>query len=450
MRSRRVVGAAVLLALLVVAGALVARSRSDPGRWGPQEAGPAPKRSGPLPVAPSATPIKHVIFIIKENRSYDNLFGLFPRGDGASTGLTKDGRRITLLPLLDKQTDLQHNYAANLAAVDGGKMDGFSAIPDKAGQRTLLAYTTAQPGQLPDYWGWAKRFTLGDRMFSSVNSSSFPNHLYTVAAQSAGIIDGPNYRTSWWGCDGPPGITAPLLSPDGKVGEKRTSVCLDIPSTAGDINDRPRSHVTWSSYGASPGELGYGWVALDAIKPVRERSDWSKHAFPWEWFTSDIRQGYLSSVTWMTPDFNDSDHPGGPSLCDGENWTTRLVNSVMRSPLWSSTAIVIVWDDFGGFYDHVAPPHVDRFGLGPRVPMLVISPWAKKGVDHTVYDFTSVLKFVGENFGLPNLTEREKNANSLRSAFQFRKPLKPWVAPIRDCPDFPYQQQQNPPKDIHD
>jgi len=439
----------VAAALLAVAAALAVRSR-DHDRWGPHQAGPAPKRSGPLPVAPSATPIKHVIFIIKENRTYDNLFGLFPKGDGASTGLTKDGRRITLLPLLDKQTDLQHNYNDNVAAVDGGKMDGFSAIPYKAGQHTLLAYTTAQPGQLPDYWGWAKRFTLGDRMFSSVNSSSFPNHLYTVAAQSAGIIDGPNYRTSWWGCDGPPGITAPLLSPDGKVGEKRKSVCLDIPSTAGDINNRPRSHVSWSSYGASPGELGYGWVALDAIKPVRERADWPKHAFPWEWFTSDIKQGSLASVTWMTPDFNDSDHPGGPSLCDGENWTARLVNSVMRSPLWSSTAIVIVWDDFGGFYDHVDPPRVDRFGLGPRVPMLVISPWAKKGVDHTVYDFTSVLKFVGENFGLPNLTEREKNANSLRSALQFRKPLKPWVAPIRDCPDFPYQQQQPPPKNIHD
>jgi phospholipase C len=409
---------------------------------------PAPKRT-PLPEAASSSPIKHVIFIIKENRTYDNLFGRFPIGDGATTGLTKDGRRISLLPLLDKETDLQHNYAAGLAAVDGGKMDGFSAIPDKAGNSTLLAYSAASPGQLPAYWGYARRYTIGDRMFSSVNSSSFPNHLFTVAAQSAGIIDGPNYRTSWWGCDGPPGITAPLLGSDGKLSAKRVPVCLDIPSTAGSM--KGHAGVSWSSYGARPGQLGYGWVALDAIKPVRESGDWNQHAFPWEWFQSDIRQGYLASMTWITPPFDTSDHPGGPSLCKGMNWTANLINAVMRSPLWESTAIVVTWDDFGGFYDHVAPPQVDRFGFGPRAPLLVISPWSKRGVDHTTYDFTSVLKFVGEDFGLPILTERERNANSLRSAFQFSTPLKPWVAPIKDCPNVPFiQNEPKPPRNIHD
>ena len=122
----------------------------------------------------------------------------------------------------------------------------------------------------------------------------------------------------------------------------------------------------------------------------------------------------------------------------------------MRSPLWSSTAIVIVWDDFGGFYDHVPPPKIDPYGPGPRVPMLVISPWSKRGIDHTTYDFTSVLKFAGQNFGLPNLTPRESSANSLRSAFQFTKPLKPWVAPITACPYVPFSGGGDVSITIHD
>jgi phospholipase C len=118
------------------------------------------------------------------------------------------------------------------------------------------------------------------------------------------------------------------------------------------------------------------------------------------------------------------------------------VNAIERSPLWRSTAIVIVWDDFGGFYDHVAPPLTDRFGMGPRTPLLVISPWAKRGIDSTTYDFTSVIKFASENFGLPLLTPRERQANSLRSAFQFTHPLKRWIAPLRTCPKVPFTQKE--------
>jgi phospholipase C len=192
-----------------------------------------------------------------------------------------------------------------------------------------------------------------------------------------------------------------------------------------------------------PGQLGYGWVALDAVRGVRERPDWNRHYAPWQWFRSDVAQGYLPSIAWITPPFDESDHPGGPSLCEGERWTAQQVNAVMRSPLWRSTAIVIVWDDFGGFYDHVAPPAVDRFGLGPRTPLLVISPWARRGIDHATYDFTSVIKFASENFGLPLLTTREREANSLRSAFQFRHPLRPWIAPVTRCPEVPFVQRES-------
>jgi phospholipase C len=139
-------------------------------------------------------------------------------------------------------------------------------------------------------------------------------------------------------------------------------------------------------------------------------------------------------VTWIVPPYNRSDHPGGASLCDGENWTADLINRIMATPDWKHTAIVLTWDEWGGFYDHVAPPHPDRFGMGVRVPMLVISPWAKRRVDHTVYDFTSVLKFIDEDFGLPILSARERHASSIAGAFQFRHALPKWTAPVRACP----------------
>jgi len=434
---------AAVLALAVAGCALWVIFDRSSSRWAavPATAAPppAPHRRA-LPDAASKTPIKHIVYIIKENRTYDNLFGRFPKGDGAATGVTYDGRVVPLTDLPDKQIDLQHNHWSAVQDMNGGQMNGFSRVLDKAGEHTMGAYTTASPGQLPAYWGWAKRYALGDRMFTSVPSSSYPNHLYAVAGQSDGVIDGPSIGTRWWGCDGPPDVTVPIASRDTMSVAGRKSVCLNIPSVAGLINSR--HHVSWGTYGAMPGQLGYGWVALDAVKGVRERPDWGRHYAPWQWFTSDVTQGYLPSISWITPPFDESDHPGGPSLCAGENWTARMVNTVMRSPLWKSTAIVIVWDDFGGFYDHVTPPGVDRFGLGIRSPLLVISPWAKRGIDHTTYDFTSVIKFASENFGLPLLTSRERRANSLRSAFQFRRPLPRWTAPIRNCPNVKFVQKE--------
>ena len=431
----------VLAGVVAVCLFVVGEDPVDP--WAPVKATapapPAPSRQ-PLPAARSTTPIKHIVYIVKENRTYDNLFGRFPSGDGATTGVEYDGDVVKLGPLPDKQVDLQHNHWTAVTDMNGGLMNGFSRVRDKAGHKTMMAYTTAAPGQLKAYWGWAQRYGLGDRMFTSVPSSSYPNHLYTVAGQSAGVIDGPSTGTRWWGCDGPPDTTVPIAGADTMTIAGRKSVCLDIPSVAGSMRRHPG--VSWSTYGAMPGQLGYGWVALDAIQGVRLNDDWSQHYAPWQWFESDVKQGYLSSLTWMTPPFNDSDHPGGPSLCEGENWTARMVNAIERSPMWKSTAIVITWDDFGGFYDHVSPPMLDRFGLGPRVPLLVISPWAKQGIDHTTYDFTSVIKFASEDFDLPLLTSRERDANSLRYAFQFTHPQKRWIAPIQTCPKTHFVQKQ--------
>ena len=421
--------ARVLFAVIVLA--LVGIHDDGEPSWGPHVVvalTPPPDRT-PLPEAASHTPIKHIVFLVKENRTYDNLYGLFPGAAGTRYGVLADGSTVPLKPLPDKQTDLQHSYFAAHHDINGGKMNGFSTLLDKSGNVTNLAFTTAQPGQLPAYWGWARRYELMDHMFSSAASSSMPNRLYSIAASSAGVIDGPNFRTTRWGCDDPAGITAPAIR-HGKL--VRVRPCFNIPTTARLLQN---TGLDWAYYGARGGELGYGWVAVDQINYIRNTDSWEKHVFPIEWFTHDVSQGYLAPVTWIAPPFNLSDHPGGPSLCQGQNWTVGIVNAIMRSPLWKSTAIVLTWDDFGGFYDHVPPPKADFLGLGPRVPMVVISPWARSGVDGTNYDFTSVLRFIGENFGLPRLNARVDKLASLRSAFQFRKALPRWYAKPTVCPD---------------
>ncbi len=430
----------ILAAAVLVTVAVAGRSSVEPGLV-VASVGTPPTR-GPLVIRGARTPIRHIVFIVKENRSYDNLFGLFPGGDGTSTGRTANGSVVRLRPLENVQDDLQHNHLAAVTDINGGAMNGFSKLPDKEGQPTMLAYTTAYPGQLPAYWGWAKRYELLDHTFSSGDTSSFPNHLYTVAAQAAGAVDGPNFGVENWGCDGPAGLTVPAIRRGRLV---KVPPCFRIDSIGAQLD---RRGISWSEYGPPENGHGYGWVAYDAVKPIRESSAYARHVYPLGWLPSDLSQNYLAAVTWIVPPYKRSDHPGGTSLCDGENWTAELINQIMQMPDWRHTAIVLTWDEWGGFYDHVPPPQPDRFGLGVRVPMLVISPWAKPGVDHTTYDFTSVLKFIDQDFGMPTLTTREAEQNSLRDAFQFTHPLPRWTAPIKTCPAVTPAELQATGKDV--
>jgi phospholipase C len=158
---------------------------------------------------------------------------------------------------------------------------------------------------------------------------------------------------------------------------------------------------------------------------------------------SDIQADRLPAVTWVTPTFSESDHPEkGANLCYGENWSTRVIDAIMQGPMWRDTAVFLTWDDWGGFYDHVAPPQLDAFGLGIRVPLLVISPYARAGtVDHQLGEFSSILRFVEDNWMLGAfLTERDREANSLSSDFDFSQPpAPPDPLPLRtDCASYPY------------
>jgi phospholipase C len=392
-------------------------------------------------------PIKHVVFIIKENRTFDNLFGRFPGADGATTGL--DGGNVRpLTPAPDRiPVDIVHCYRCALQAWNGGKMDGFASVSAPADR---YAYTQFGPTDLPAYWHWAKRFVLGDNFFASAQGPSFPNHLFTIAATSGGTHDNPiqdldrlreRHRTTGlfkaWGCDSIEQAYVPVEDREGK--EVKVPPCFDF-LTEGDL--LLRAGIPWAYYSATNMQNGYLWSAYDAVRHIRQDEQlWQSHVFPVDGLVQDIRDGRLPPVTWVTPRFELSEHPEY-SFCWGQNWTTRVVNAIMAGPMWKDTAIFITWDDYGGFYDHVPPPQVDPFGFGIRVPLLVISPYAKAGyVDHTLGEFSSVLRFIEDNWGLSQLTYRDRDARNLSQAFDFsQEPRKPDPQPVRtDCtgPQFP-------------
>jgi phospholipase C len=221
--------------------------------------------------------------------------------------------------------------------------------------------------------------------------------------------------------------------------KKKVPPCFDF-LTEGDLLSEAK--IPWAYYAATQYQNGYLWSAYDAVRHVRENEAyWQTHIFPVDAFAEQARSGLLPPVTWVTPRFELSEHPEY-SMCHGENWTTEIVNAIMESPEWDSTAIFITWDDYGGFYDHVPPPQVDDFGFGIRVPLLVISPYAKEGfVSHELGEFSSVLRFIEDNWELTQLTHRDRDATPLLSAFDFdQAPRPPDPLPLRtDCvgPKFP-------------
>jgi phospholipase C len=438
-----------LVAVALVAGLVAAAcAAEDRPEWTPLP--PADYGVAPAPFDASGlatrTPIKHVVFVIKENRTFDNLYGLFPGANGVSVGLD-GGEPRPLTPALDRlPTDIKHCYVCSLQAWAEGRMDGFATI-SKAADR--FAYTQFAPGDLPNYWRWAEEYVLGDNFFASAQGPSFPNHLYAIAAQSGGAHENPpqpqelltlRHRETGlfksWGCDALEEAYIPVFDSEGI--KKNVAPCFDF-LTEGDL--LTRAGIPWAYYAATQYQNGYIWSAYNAVRHIREdEAYWAEHVFAVDDFVAHAEQGLLPPVTWVTPRFEVSDHPEY-SLCHGENWTTEVVNAVMASPHWEDTAIFLTWDDYGGFYDHVPPPQVDDFGFGIRVPLLIISPYAREGfVTHELGEFSSVLRFIEDNWSLTQLTHRDRDATPLISAFDFeREPRPPTPLPLRtDCVGDPF------------
>ena len=390
--------------------------------------------TGRAPAAgPKRWPIKHVVFLIKENRTFDNLFGTFPGTDGVSFGYDHGVRR-PLTPGTDGgigSDDIPHCYTCSRMAWDHGKMDGFNQDPVS----DRWAFTQLRRSQLPNYWHWARKFVLADHFFSSAQGPSFPNHLYAIAAQSGGAHDNPRrhgrFRSSnTFGCDAPPGQTVKIVDSEGH--ELQVRPCFDF-LTEGDLLSK--AGIDWAYYAADPDQLGYIWSAYSAIRHIRETDQWHKHVLPVDDLIGDIGADRLPPVTGISPRYEVSDHPIY-NFCLSENWSTQVIDAIMTSPMWKSTAIFVTWDDYGGFYDHVPPPQVDGFGLGIRVPLLIISPYAKNSmIDHHLGEFSSVMRFIEDRWGLAQLTDRDRRATDLSYDFNFTKrPHQPDPLPLRtDC-----------------
>ena len=366
--------------------------------------------------APAA--IQHVVIIVKENHTFDNYFGQFPGTDGARF-VPHNGRQEFPPSAPDRSQDIDHSFKAAHDAYDQGRMDGFDRLPGGTVNGTPLTFAQYREADIPDYWTYAREFVLYDHYFTSVMGPSTPNHLFFLAASSGGTISNAwGVRLAQPPCAAPRGAIT-ILAPDG--GTAVAKPCLEIPTIPGLLSKRG---IGWRSY---------GFWAIGLLADVYEepalranlRSSWA--------FAGDARAGRLPEVSWVwgIPD----EHPPR-SVCDGMGWTVEQVNAIMAGPLWRSTLIIITWDDWGGWYDHVPPPQMDRFGLGFRVPALVISAYARRGyISHRLTEHASAAKTVETLFGLPSLTARDAGANDLLDALDLSQPPRPKVfLPRRSCP----------------
>jgi phospholipase C len=401
------------------------------------------------------TRIKHVVIILKENRSFDHYFGSFPGANGATTGETHDGTIVPLVPPTEPfPHDIGHSTTDWTTAYNGGAMNGFDLEANAEGAGgELLPYTSVTEDQIPNYWAYARRYGLGDDMFADFKGASFGNNLFEATAQAGRYDPNTGFRSAItipssltlpnanrWGCDDPPDALVQMQAADGS--RVNMYPCFQFQALA---NTLSRYGVTWRFYADPNGAFEH--VALDAISSVRYRPSLWQNVVPLEQFNTDALAGTLPSVSFIVT--NATEHPPG-TACNGENESTADINDLMNGPDWSSTALFIVWDEWGGFYDHVPPLQVDDISYGFRVPLLVISPWVKYGqssdggyISHTFYSHASFIKYVETNWSLPALNPRDAGANDFSDFFDFTQaPKGSLILPQHTCPSLSPEQQR--------
>ncbi len=359
--------------------------------------------------------IQHVIWVVQENRSFDDLFQGYPGADTVSSGKDSYGQTIKLQPIsLATMYEIDHSAFAMFQACNGRaklpgtkcRMNGFNL------ERMYGSFLDGQYARVPHreskpYFDMAHEWVLADRMFASQLDESFVAHQYIIAAQAQSSVDVPFY---YWGCGGGKTDQVEMIKQNRKYGGVQRP-CFDY-QTLGDELDA--AGLEWRFYTSKYTKPFSGlWSGYQAVRHIYYGPDWKKDVItPQKLFLTDVAAGNLASFTWITPPCPDSDHPDcGGGL--GPSWVASIVNAVGESKFWKNTVIFVQWDDWGGFYDHVPPPHKGYDGLGFRVPLLVISPYAKESyVSHVQYETASVLRFAEDLFGLPQLSAADARATS--------------------------------------
>jgi phospholipase C len=371
----------------------------------------------------SSGKIKHVVIIVQENRSFNNLFYGFPGADTVAYGYDSSGKKIELSPVgLETKWDLDHSSYSFFADCNGtGKypgtdcrMNGFDKEAWYCGHSgeprcpdALPPYSYVPHDETKPYFYLGEHYVLADRMYASnFDASSFVSHQYIIAGQSRSAV---NYPWTYWGCSGGGGDEVGTIT-KGRTYGRNILLCWN-DATLGDEMDQ--AHLSWAYY-TSPIDSNSGlWSAYQNIDHIYNGPDWAKDVItPQTTFFRDVAGGRLRAVSWITPTCANSDHAGCAGKT-GPSWVASLVNAVGKSKYWNDTAIFIFWDDYGGWYDPAPPKMLDYDGLGLRIPMLIVSAYAKAGyVSHVHYEHGSILKFVEDTFGLGRLSASDTRATS--------------------------------------
>jgi phospholipase C len=417
------------LSLLLLVG-LVAAACSGGGSGGTSPLPVTPPNQGPPQTGPEGKYIKHVVVIVQENRTFNDIFAGFKGADSTMYGYTHTGAKVRLRAITFKGPDILHNWGNAMVDWNGGRMNGFDgSLYTNNKPAGTYVYAYLQRSQVAPYWTMAREYVLADHMFPTMFGPSFTAHIDLIASttnlsEDEAEVDGPTGQP--WGCDAPRGTWTYLLNPQRVRSGYGPFPCFTQYNTMADTLDE--AHVSWRYY------VPYGqyalarlWSPFATIRKVRYGPDWERNVIsPQTTVLRDVANGKLAQVSWVIPDGLDSDHAGSNSD-KGPSWVAGVVNAIGESQYWKDTAIVVLWDDWGGWYDGVPPPQLDFVGLGIRVPCIIISPYAKAAyVSHTQYEFGSVLKFIEEAFHLRSLGPAsggytDTRATSLVDSFDFKQ-----------------------------
>ncbi|MBV8489076.1 MAG: hypothetical protein JO199_01010 [Candidatus Eremiobacteraeota bacterium] len=381
---------------------------------------PTPK---PSPI-PGTTPIKHVIIVLQENRTFDNIFHGYPGANYAKTGIGLNGASIPLHEVhLMTSWDPAHAYEDWQVEYNGGAMNGFERESLDGGTAPFsnFAYSYAKQSDVQPYWDLAKEGVLADNMFADHRSQSYAGHLYPIAGAAGPIAPG---LARWYVADNPgtggscsePGQGEAVNIDTGNTGKQYTS-CFDFKTIADLLDEK---HVSWKYYvdSADKDDQVSGFAS---IKHIYESPDWANVQTPETTIFSDVEDGTLPAVSWVIGTYANSDHAGQsvPSS-NGPTWVASVFNAIGKSAYWKDSAIILVYDDWGGWYDHVKPVSWNKYEPGFRLPLVIVSPYAKRGyISHDAHYTGSILRFIEKTYGLESLRVTDAKSDAFNDVFDF-------------------------------